>query len=602
MWSRKRRSCVNLLDASIYGNQLRMPFLQVQCPTGPKLSIEVSPDAPLKKALETACSKRSLDPSEFIFVYQRRPVDLSTTFRFSGLVNRATVELVPVDKKNTEEQGSIRVGLRLEDGQRVEWTGLSSTSLWSILDTLAASNARVSQIVHPSDDESRVPAIVYLQDKIAGEPRLRKTTLADIGIHKGAALLQLRQSLAEDPEPQPETKSNPSERPAAKVTREQPSSSHTDIASPAVLEEPRAETTFTSQPVQNISTGQGSDTQFVSPWSIFDDRPTVSAFDRPEPTERLLSDQPPTKSAGLTQPKEPDSQSQTLGAMLGISLAPASQPAVSRSSVVVSYPFAEGSFKFPSETEGANLRNDFLNEEEMSMNQSVDRQCVVFRRPLATNVPAASEDELPDDIFEHTEDDIRSLILAYHREWNSSEPLQTAAMRNAARQRLYKKYPRSVIQFHWPDGVVMQACFHPLEKVSALYQHLRENLAQPQLAFQLYTTPPKFILKQMNSTLIEANLVPLVKVYFSADSSKTSEVLSPRILATITEENQSKAEEVVKSWMQKSSHRRHSSPPHPPAPDISATEHLVDQLSGTSGTRSDHTAERPAPKWLKLGK
>ncbi|KAF5395416.1 hypothetical protein PHET_12105 [Paragonimus heterotremus] len=94
------------------------------------------------QALEAACLQRSLDPSKHSFIHKRRPVDLSATFRFSGLVNNACVDLVPNENDcgTQDESTEIRVCFRLDMGQRFVWIGCSHSSLWSILNDLATAH------------------------------------------------------------------------------------------------------------------------------------------------------------------------------------------------------------------------------------------------------------------------------------------------------------------------------------------------------------------------------------------------------------------------------------------------------------------------------
>ncbi|TPP67886.1 hypothetical protein FGIG_10715 [Fasciola gigantica] len=143
------------------------------------------------------------------------------------------------------------------------------------------------------------------------------------------------------------------------------------------------------------------------------------------------------------------------------------------------------------------------------------------RGPLSTFL-----EDLPDEFFEHTEADIRSLIQACRNVWNADEPLKTAAMRNEARLKMYRKYKRAVVQIHWSDGIVVQACFAPGEKLSALFDFVKQLLRQQSMKFSLYTTPPKVTLKQSSISLIEVNddsthssqTGPLSSAYLSAGS------------------------------------------------------------------------------------
>ncbi|KAF5402977.1 hypothetical protein PHET_03059, partial [Paragonimus heterotremus] len=118
---------------------------------------------------------------------------------------------------------------------------------------------------------------------------------------------------------------------------------------------------------------------------------------------------------------------------------------------------------------------------------------------------AQTSDDIPDEFFNHTEEDIRNILRAYRSEWTNGQPLQTAAMRKSVRDQMYRKYPRAIIQFHWSDGVVVQACFDPRERVPSLYQFVKGIIQFPETEFQLYTTPPKFVLKDKTVNLIDVS-------------------------------------------------------------------------------------------------
>ncbi|VDQ09690.1 unnamed protein product [Trichobilharzia regenti] len=93
------------------------------------------------EALEKACKISGLDPLKYRFSHNRRPVDLSQSFDYSGLVNHADVELILSDRVD-QSQYTPRICLRLDNGQRVEWTGRSDTPIWSILEQLANTNSQ----------------------------------------------------------------------------------------------------------------------------------------------------------------------------------------------------------------------------------------------------------------------------------------------------------------------------------------------------------------------------------------------------------------------------------------------------------------------------
>ncbi|VDN14030.1 unnamed protein product [Dibothriocephalus latus] len=151
-----------------------MSYLNVRYPTGHLEKIPVQPNAPLLRALEAACSKRSFDIQKCKLIYRKKALDLSVPFRLSGLLNHANVELVTSDEQTDESGGagkSVRVCLRLEDGHRVEWVGSVSTCLWDILEALAASEPRIAQLMTPTET-GLAPTLIYIQQQV--RPLLRR--------------------------------------------------------------------------------------------------------------------------------------------------------------------------------------------------------------------------------------------------------------------------------------------------------------------------------------------------------------------------------------------------------------------------------------------
>lgn len=569
-----------------------MPTIIVLFPTGHRASIEVEPNKPLRKALESACSRRCLDPTKYIFIHNRRPVDLSTSFRFSGLVNNASLELVANDAPDSNLDGSteVRICFRLDNGHRAVWSGSPHCSLWNILDQLAASTPEISQLLSVSGDSSgNCLAVIYLQEQVVGVSKLKESTPADLGVLRGSALFQLKTVV-------PPVLPSPSQADTCKQrtfsTREEVTLSdhhqtveklHLDTHNEAAgmrgfsenLQFNKTASDATSTTTEAVATANSPLTGIISPFSIFEKRPTESIFGQRE------------------QPQISDHQPQTLGELLGISLEPASSPMDFTPAVQPDFQSSE--FRFPSETSGVDLRPQSFEDLHGQTNTEVDRQLVAFRQPPATTTPVSisADDELPDDIFEHTVNDLRSLLQHCRSEWMSSEPLQTAAMRRAARERMYRKYPRAIIQFHWSDGVVLQCCFDPRERVSSLYDFVGQRLRNPNSEFHLYTTPPRMILKDQTASLIDANLVPMAKVYFSASmSTKGEDTLLGEVLSNATVENAAVAEQIVRTWMSSVAASHQTS-----VPDVPVTQSNTPFSEGVS-----REGPNTPPKWLKIGK
>jgi tether containing UBX domain for GLUT4 len=63
----------------------------------------------------------------------------------------------------------------------------------------------------------------------------------------------------------------------------------------------------------------------------------------------------------------------------------------------------------------------------------------------------------------------------------------------------------------------LEVVFHPSEKIQSLFDLLSRVLAQPEVPFYLYTTPPKKQIKDLSQDFYSAGLIPGAIVYFSYD-------------------------------------------------------------------------------------
>ncbi|CAH8531409.1 unnamed protein product [Schistosoma turkestanicum] len=520
---------------------------------------------------------------------------------------------------------NVRICFRLNTGQRIEWNGNPNVSVWSVLEDLALNNPGIADLLsieHDSSSDENCLAVVFFQTKIVGETSLRNTTLSDLGIsHNSSALLQLTnlprssmtnpiQRRCDYPKSSALSKSrtNKGQEIATHqiddVNPQQPIHSLKNIGDVGQQQAPSIShyhppdhhypsSSSSSSVRETTLTDDGTFSGFVSPFSVFSDRPTTSAFD----------------NVGQITPKHPpigqSRQPKTLGEILGInldlsssssSLSPFHRNQAQSSSTV---PFNE--FKFPADTEGQDLNSALLNSEySESPNEMVDREFIVFRRQsnIISNEKSSigDDDDLPEEFFQHTEQDLRNLIRSYRNEWSDNQPLQTSSMRREAHRQRYAKYNRAIIQFQWIDNLIIQACFHPNEKVSALYEFI-SDLHNSTCNFQLYTSPPKVFLSDRNKTLIEANLVPLSKVFYHPSDIPAENILKSDILNQIHEENIIKAQSIVSYWM--------NNLPFDNAQQSSSSQRnnnndLQKNLRRTNQIDPDMSSS--VPKWLKLKK
>eukprot|EP00302_Diacronema_sp_CCMP2436_P041377 CAMPEP_0180035226 /NCGR_PEP_ID=MMETSP0984-20121128/30145_1 /TAXON_ID=483367 /ORGANISM="non described non described, Strain CCMP 2436" /LENGTH=140 /DNA_ID=CAMNT_0021961049 /DNA_START=1 /DNA_END=420 /DNA_ORIENTATION=+ len=82
--------------------------------------VRVTPSTLLHAVLDEVCQRRRLDPAVHALKPERGGalVQLSSSFRLSGLANNCKLELVAAPRAGAVE-GACRVGVQLEDGARL---------------------------------------------------------------------------------------------------------------------------------------------------------------------------------------------------------------------------------------------------------------------------------------------------------------------------------------------------------------------------------------------------------------------------------------------------------------------------------------------------
>lgn len=166
-----------------------------------------------------------------------------------------------------------------------------------------------------------------------------------------------------------------------------------------------------------------------------------------------------------------------------------------------------------------------------------------------------TNDEEPDEFYEFTAEDYYR-ILATKKE---DKYLKTKKIREAEQAARRSRMTKAVIRVRFPDNHTLEATFHPSETMQSLVDLLMRVVAQPDLPFYIYTTPPKKQITDMSQDFYSAGFAPGAIVYFSYDQSRgdggvaasspflKEEVLSLKGLELIAEQekpevNQSTAE------------------------------------------------------------
>ena len=96
-----------------------------------------------------------------------------------------------------------------------------------------------------------------------------------------------------------------------------------------------------------------------------------------------------------------------------------------------------------------------------------------------------------------------------------------------------KVHTCSVIRVKFPDQYVLEGTFGALEELQAVYIFVRKCLVDESRQFQLYETPPKKLVKDLNSTLYSQGMVPTRLLYFqwkNENEGESTQYLDLKIL------------------------------------------------------------------------
>lgn len=159
-------------------------------------------------------------------------------------------------------------------------------------------------------------------------------------------------------------------------------------------------------------------------------------------------------------------------------------------------------------------------EEDINIEFLGERNALVFNQAAAQALPKG---ELPDSFFDLTVEDAKILLrdAKRRREELEDAPLMTEAQRQLEQNKKIleqlNKYRCTIIRIQFPDQLVLQATFKPLETVQAIKDFVKNYLDDPTCDFTVYTAPPKHILRP-EARLIEENLVPSAIIHYSGTS------------------------------------------------------------------------------------
>lgn len=123
------------------------------------------------------CEKHKFDPNEHDLKHHKRILDLTTSFRFSGLPNNAQLEMVEAQKKRQDVE--VELVIQLPDGTRLDGKFKPNVTLLEIIQQLCPNELTGTDLF-----------AIYMRTEVASD-KLGNTSLKDLGLVSGRAMIRL---------------------------------------------------------------------------------------------------------------------------------------------------------------------------------------------------------------------------------------------------------------------------------------------------------------------------------------------------------------------------------------------------------------------------
>eukprot|EP00092_Neocalanus_flemingeri_P039740 GFUD01043278.1.p1 GENE.GFUD01043278.1~~GFUD01043278.1.p1 ORF type:complete len:532 (-),score=189.60 GFUD01043278.1:238-1833(-) len=451
-----------------------MSSVTVLCPNAHRVKVSTSPNMSLQAVLETACTKKGFDSAVHVLEHHNKRIDLSSTVRFSGIPNNASLEMVKLTEEqmalmNTKQE--VSVCLQTPSGERLVETFPSTASLGLVVGRWS------DKLGEPGIGEK--PVVVYMRREVVGQEELNTTSLKTLGLTQGKGLFRFFYKKPEvlksqanvydmkidKPSPPPEVRHIP-----MRLEPEPHKVAEDDTAS--VQREDNATTISHPDDPSLAKTGQ-------------------------EPNQ---PDQPVASTSQGREPSAPVSCVETGAAPpLPDSTQPTPDP-------VINHVGPHGAIVFSALEESAQYQD--LDDEFFDL--SLDEVKILYK-DLRQEVKKMGEGEL--------------LLTKEMRE----------AQKEGEKLSLLSRYKTGVLRIQFPDRHVVQGQFPPNATIADVIAWLSPLLSSPSTPCELYTAPPRTTLPE-TSTLLDLCLFPAALVHFSSRVTKAGPVqhLSDEALASLS--------------------------------------------------------------------
>ncbi|CAF3779493.1 unnamed protein product [Rotaria sp. Silwood1] len=497
-------------------------IIYILCPSGHRRKVQMTLNSSLLQVLEDMCTEENLDSSEWGLMHQRTKCDLTIPWRLQSIPTNAILEMYKLE--NRRQTDDINIQLQLPDNSRYSSWFESTVTLQEMLDwfRIQPDSMIAALDISMSDDRNSCPVCSYMTEEIIGEYALSNTTLRELGLSSGTAVIRYNLRSVSDAEL---VKIN--SRIDDKIGRrrqqqyEQEQKSKQITKSEPIRSSPPS-ISNSSRPLINSDITTSNDEEY----SIFRDPPAATAS---RPTTTTRSQQ----------------HSRTLAEAIGLNLSLDLESDI-KNQQKTQNDFRN--FKFPESTKGKNLyHNEF--DDDYRRTQDVkpcDRHPIAYdltkTRTKRDNRNNPSE-ELPDSFYDLTADDLRSVLKDLQQQSTTDNPLETRSMRDRLHSTHIIVYEQIAIRFVINNHYILQGLFRPEEPISRLIDFIRTNLICRHIGekdFYLYTSPPRIILSDLRKPLSTYDLSPAAFVYMGhrTISPLNIQLISNIPIRTIDEANQ----------------------------------------------------------------
>lgn len=175
--------------------------LTVLCPNARRQTVRAVANTKILELIEEVCKKQGLDPAHYALVFQKKHLDVTVTYRLSGVPNNAQLELVKLEN-GPRRISPVSVCLQLDDGTRLPPRQFQpdTTSVFGLLEAYVADDEKRLESSHAEQLRRAVdtthmgeqqPVVTYLSDQVVGHYQMRNTSLLELGLASGRFVVRL---------------------------------------------------------------------------------------------------------------------------------------------------------------------------------------------------------------------------------------------------------------------------------------------------------------------------------------------------------------------------------------------------------------------------